>query len=256
MKLAELSERSGVATATIKYYLRERLLPAGRRISATQAEYDEDHLRRLRLVRAMIQVGGMPVATAREVLSAVDDESLDHNVRLGAACGPSPTTRRCRRLTSRRRRRPERPPTHCWSGWAGPRTGVGRHVPRVRRAARRDRRMSRLGYPCDLTDLLPFGEAAGRLSHTEMDLIETYETQDGQLEAAVALTVLYEPVLLSLRRLAEAGGVQPALQSGELNDSNGTGRDREKALRVAEGLVVTYPRPDSNRRYRLERAAC
>nr|MDT0525976.1 MerR family DNA-binding transcriptional regulator [Streptomyces sp. DSM 41633] len=38
MRLAELSERSGVPTATIKYYLREGLLPAGRRISATQAE--------------------------------------------------------------------------------------------------------------------------------------------------------------------------------------------------------------------------
>ncbi|MYU47619.1 MerR family transcriptional regulator, partial [Streptomyces sp. SID7803] len=52
MRLSELSERSGIATATIKYYLREGLLPPGERLSATQAEYDESHLRRLRLVRA------------------------------------------------------------------------------------------------------------------------------------------------------------------------------------------------------------
>src|SRR5690242_19565546 len=95
MKLAELSDRSGLPAATIKYYLREQLLPAGRRITATQAEYGDDHLRRLRLVRALIQVGKMPVATARQVLAAVEDESLDQNVRLGAAVwalpqGPAP----------------------------------------------------------------------------------------------------------------------------------------------------------------------
>ena len=76
MRLAELSERSGVSTATIKYYLREGLLAPGRQINATTAEYDEEHLRRLRLVRAMIQVGRIPVATVREVLGHVDDDSL------------------------------------------------------------------------------------------------------------------------------------------------------------------------------------
>uniref|UniRef100_UPI00384D732A MerR family transcriptional regulator n=1 Tax=Streptomyces lydicus TaxID=47763 RepID=UPI00384D732A len=55
--------------------------PAHRR----QAEYGEDHLRRLRLVRALIQIGGVPVAAAREVIAAAEDESLDHHLRLGAA---------------------------------------------------------------------------------------------------------------------------------------------------------------------------
>ncbi|MFH8630861.1 MerR family transcriptional regulator [Streptomyces lydicus] len=65
--------------------LREGLLQPGRRVSATQAEYGEDHLRRLRLVRALIQIGGVPVAAAREVIAAAEDESLDHHLRLGAA---------------------------------------------------------------------------------------------------------------------------------------------------------------------------
>ena len=85
MRLAELSERSGVSTATIKYYLREGLLAPGRQINARTAEYDGEHLRRLRLVRAMIQVGGVPVAKVREVLGHVDDDSLGRAIRLGAA---------------------------------------------------------------------------------------------------------------------------------------------------------------------------
>lgn len=85
MRLSELSERSGVSTATIKYYLREGLVPPGRQINATTAEYDEEHLHRLRLVRAMIQVGKLPVATVREILGHVDDDSLGRTMRLGAA---------------------------------------------------------------------------------------------------------------------------------------------------------------------------
>ena len=85
MRLAELSERSGVPIATIKYYLREGLLSPGRQINARTAEYDEEHLRRLRLVRALIQVGRLPVATVREVLGHVDDDALPRTIRMGAA---------------------------------------------------------------------------------------------------------------------------------------------------------------------------
>ncbi|SMD24780.1 MerR family transcriptional regulator [Lentzea albidocapillata] len=84
MRVGELSKRSGVAVPTIKYYLREGLLPAGVLTSPNQAHYDDEHLRRLRLVRALIDVGGLSIASVRDVLAAIDtrDESL-HN-KLGA----------------------------------------------------------------------------------------------------------------------------------------------------------------------------
>ncbi|MDX8054851.1 MerR family transcriptional regulator [Lentzea sp. BCCO 10_0798] len=84
MRVGELSKRSGVAVPTIKYYLREGLLPAGVLTSPNQAHYDDEHLRRLRLVRALVDVGGLSIASVREVLVAIDtrDDSL-HN-KLGA----------------------------------------------------------------------------------------------------------------------------------------------------------------------------
>jgi len=60
--MAELSRSSGVPVATIKYYLREGLLPPGEATSATRAEYDETHLRRLQLIRALVEIGEVPVA--------------------------------------------------------------------------------------------------------------------------------------------------------------------------------------------------
>ena len=44
MRISELSTRSGVPVPTIKYYLREGLVPEGARSSPTQAEYDEPTL--------------------------------------------------------------------------------------------------------------------------------------------------------------------------------------------------------------------
>ncbi|RIJ57616.1 MerR family transcriptional regulator, partial [Clavibacter phaseoli] len=75
MRITELAEATGVAPATVKYYVREGLLPAGTRVSDNRTDYDEEHARRVRLVRALIDVGRLPVARAREVLATLDDDA-------------------------------------------------------------------------------------------------------------------------------------------------------------------------------------
>ncbi|GAA4850043.1 MerR family transcriptional regulator [Actinomycetospora corticicola] len=87
MRVGELSRRSGVSVASIKYYLREGLLPAGERSSPNQASYDDGHLRRLRMIRALIDVGGLSVVATRDVLAAVDDPELPLFEALGRASG-------------------------------------------------------------------------------------------------------------------------------------------------------------------------
>lgn len=63
-----LSAESGVPVGTIKFYLREQLLPPGERTSPNQARYTEAHVRRLKLVRALIETGGCSVAEVRRVV--------------------------------------------------------------------------------------------------------------------------------------------------------------------------------------------
>ena len=72
MRISELSARSGLPVGTIKFYLREGLLPAGRRTSRTTAEYDDAHLERLRLVRALGDPGGLDLGAIRRVIAAID----------------------------------------------------------------------------------------------------------------------------------------------------------------------------------------
>jgi DNA-binding transcriptional MerR regulator len=75
VRIAELSARSGVPVPTIKFYLREELLAPGTHTSRNQASYDEGHERRLRLIRALIELGGLSIAAVRQVLNAVDQPS-------------------------------------------------------------------------------------------------------------------------------------------------------------------------------------
>ncbi|HVW44970.1 MAG TPA: MerR family transcriptional regulator [Amycolatopsis sp.] len=85
MRMAELSRESGVAVATIKYYQREGLLPPGELTSPNQARYDMTHVRRLKLVRALLDTGGLSIASVREVLAAIDGKHTSTHDLLGLA---------------------------------------------------------------------------------------------------------------------------------------------------------------------------
>lgn len=75
MRISELSARTGVAVPTIKYYLREGLLPEGERTAATQATYGDIHAQRLRVIRALLGTG-VSIAETRAVLEALDATSV------------------------------------------------------------------------------------------------------------------------------------------------------------------------------------
>jgi DNA-binding transcriptional MerR regulator len=83
MRIAELSRASGVPSATIKYYVREGLLPSGVRTHRNQAEYSDAHVSRLRLIRALVDIGGVSIEAAKELLAALDSGSLSARESLG-----------------------------------------------------------------------------------------------------------------------------------------------------------------------------
>ncbi|MDQ0643729.1 MerR family transcriptional regulator [Microbacterium murale] len=84
MRISELSAEASVPVPTIKYYLREGLLPEGERSAPTQAAYGEAHVQRLRVIRALV-TAGVSIAETRRVLDALDDPPADAHRLLGAA---------------------------------------------------------------------------------------------------------------------------------------------------------------------------
>ncbi|MEU5547695.1 MerR family transcriptional regulator [Streptomyces sioyaensis] len=168
-----------------------------------RSAYDEEHLRRLRLVRALIQVGRMPVSTAREVLAAVEGDSLDQLSRLGVAVealphSPEPDESPPRRPSPAHRHRAApavRPALQL---------GARGQLPGLRHARRGHRRTAQPRLRLRHGPSAAYAQQAAQLAVVDLDPVEEFATPAEQVAAAVALTVLHEPVLLSLRRPAEA----------------------------------------------------
>lgn len=192
MWMAELSSRSGVPIATVKYYLREGLLPPGESTGATRAVYSDEHVRRLRLVRALSDVGGLRLADVRRVLAAVDDEDTTLHDVLGVAqgalspLGPAPTRRSVDRVAALVRRR----------RW--------RVAPDGANAAALARALDAMD---DVDDGLPdealdgYAGVVADLAAVEVPTIDASSAETA-VRQTVVRTVLVEPVLLALRRMA------------------------------------------------------
>lgn len=93
MRMRDLSRASGVPIATIKFYLREGLLQPGLRTAPNQAIYGEEHVRRIRLIRALREVGGLRIETIRRVLASVDGAENPWQI-LGRMCDAIGESRR------------------------------------------------------------------------------------------------------------------------------------------------------------------
>ena len=84
MKISELSVRTGVSIPTLKFYLREGLLSQGRLTSPNQADYDESHVKRAALIRALRDVAGLSIAKIRTIVAALEHGEAVYEV-MGAA---------------------------------------------------------------------------------------------------------------------------------------------------------------------------
>jgi DNA-binding transcriptional MerR regulator len=202
VRMAELSQRSGVSIATIKYYLREGLLPAGAVLSATRAEYDEGHLRRLRLIRALVEVGGVPVAGIGAILSQVDDASVPPHDMLGAvqyALGPAADPGR-----DGDSRDPDRIAAEAEvaglideMGWRIAPQAPARRLLAAALAALRRTDAAPAGPP-----LRVYAEAMAALAAAEVSSISRGNRTE-LAESAIVGMVLYERVLIAVHRLAQ-----------------------------------------------------
>jgi DNA-binding transcriptional MerR regulator len=195
--MSELSRVSGVPIPSVKYYLREGLLPAGRRASANQADYGDEHVARLRLIRALLDVGGLSVAAAREVLAAVDDEDRPlasvfdvaqrsvSRADLYTVPSPGPAEQRIDSLVAER-------DWHVSPGNPG-RIGAAGVV----------NAFLRINRP-ELIELLDrYAEAAEIVARADLAAVAGQGDVAGMAETVVAGTVLGDAMFAALRRMAQ-----------------------------------------------------
>ncbi|MFI6446384.1 MerR family transcriptional regulator [Kitasatospora sp. NPDC050543] len=199
MRIGELSTRTAVPVPTIKYYLREGLLPAGERTSPNQAQYGDAHVRRLKLVRALLDVGKLSVAATREVLASVDspDSTLHHTLGTAQIAITPPVTpdpdspawqqayERSEAVIARR-------------GWRLEPGNPARDLLTQLVLTYHD-----LGEGDMLCVLDEYAAAAERIAAADIAAIGTRAEVDSKVEGAVLGTVLGDTLIAALRRLAQ-----------------------------------------------------
>lgn len=194
--IRELSNESGVSVASIKFYLREGLLPAGDSAAKHRAHYDVSHLERLRAIRALRDVGQLPLGTISDVFRVIDEGGRPFAVV--ASVMDALSTSRESATTETRKARAE---VRGLLADMGVRTRADAGAVNDLAAALVKLRTMWVDFP--VQELRPYAEMAYALAKREVDANQDafLGKTEGLLRTAVIGTVLFEPVLIALRRL-------------------------------------------------------
>jgi DNA-binding transcriptional MerR regulator len=197
MRMAELSRQTTVPVPTIKYYQREGLLPAGERTSPNQVRYDERHARRVKLVRALVEVAGLSIADIRTLVATMDAPQAGLHKIFGAAqhALSNPREHADRQAPVTAQREVEEFITR--RGWR-----VTRDNPSIGTAA------TVLATWHDLTQrdlgafLDDYADAIERIAAVDLAAVTSQGSTDDMVQVVVIGTLLGEVLLTALRRLA------------------------------------------------------
>lgn len=204
MRISELSRQTGVPVATIKFYLRERLLAPGRATGRNQAQYDDSHRRRLQLIKACTGIGQLDLSSVRTLLSAVDDDRLPMPDLLGVV----------NRVLHRPSHRPEDCPDAIRTD-ADVAALIARLDWRIDPGSPGRTRllevltaMRRLGCDSSADNFAPFAEAVESLVRREAEL-QTADREHTDRSVAVARALLLDEALSALRQMAHEHHLSP-----------------------------------------------
>lgn len=198
MRISDLSRESGVPLPTLKFYLREGLLQPGTRTAPNQARYGEAHLRRLRLIRVLADVGGLSLAAVRRVIDALDADSASLHAVLGAAHAAVATPDGGRGATPDPRTREEIDAWLAALGWSVDEGSAGRDLLAAALEALRG-----LGWEVGPEVFARYANHADELAAAEVAYVAEAPSPEAAVEATVVGTVIFERALVALRRLAE-----------------------------------------------------
>jgi DNA-binding transcriptional MerR regulator len=199
MQLNELSTRSGVPIARIKFYLREGMLAQGLSTSATRASYTDEHLSRLRLIRSLTSVAGLPLNRARKVLDVLDAPEEPLPTMLGRAISALAIEPDGREDTVGEAPSVEDyPRARAAIEILG--AGFEARMPALAQLESALVAVEEAGIPATEERLRSYGPHLLAIASSELAALPSEAS--AAVEYAVLGTVLYEPVIAALRRLA------------------------------------------------------
>lgn len=195
MRISDLSAASGVSLPTLKFYLREGLLQPGEALARNQASYGERHLRRLRLIRALSEVGKLSLREVKAVLDAADDPNVPIHELLGVAqyaLEPGSPTAIDPSASATVDAAIE------MLGWH-----VSDDAPARRSIAHAVEVLRSLGWSIEPAVLVRYAKAVDGLAAREVAISDDAADRERLVERMVVGSVVFEAILSAFRRLAQ-----------------------------------------------------
>jgi DNA-binding transcriptional MerR regulator len=204
VKISELSRESGVPVASIKWFKREGLLPEGRATSVTMVEYGPEHVKRLRLIKALTTIGGLSIAATREVLVAIDEaRSPAQTLKALSYAMSVPVGARAATVdgggaSDEADARAEVDELIAEMGW-----DVDGDSPHVQGLAATLREMELMGVELPRDELVSYARMAGSAARLDIERAYSHDDPMELAERAATSLALSGPLLELLRRVAQ-----------------------------------------------------
>ncbi|GAA3599350.1 MerR family transcriptional regulator [Klugiella xanthotipulae] len=192
MRISELAAASGAPITTLKFYLREGMLQRGRSTSPTRAEYGPEHFDRVKLINALINVRGLPIAKVRKILSIIDAPQGDPVEAMGSAIGALPPYDVAHESADY---------PHAEAAIKSLGFTFDPNFPATRHLEAALEGLDHAGLEWNKNILSRYRDALIPLAEAELVPMKGMDTQEA-VTYAVLGTALYEPVILAIRRLA------------------------------------------------------
>jgi DNA-binding transcriptional MerR regulator len=194
--IRELAKATGISVPSIKYYLREGLVSPGDPTATHRAHYGTPHLNRLRAIRALREVGQLPIASIAGIFRALDRGGLPFAI-VASAMDAMAVRQRPRTRESEQARADVRRLLANMGVKTRPRSGA------VLDLAAALVKLRNIWGDVPVEQIRPYATAARALAKLETDANRDAFAGDTEhlLRTAVLGTVLFEPVLISLRRV-------------------------------------------------------
>ena len=189
MSISVLSQRSGVSVATIKYYIREGLI----RSTLDPKADDVETVNQLRLIRGLVHVVGLSIRQVRKILDLVRDPELSPAALMTSVTADLP-------LAGAR--------VADDTDLAGARAALASvgfdelpDVPYVNQLLAAIALAEESGVGMDAEHLAVYTAAARECAKSDFDHM-LFDSPSREVQTAVLGTLIYDSILIGLRRLA------------------------------------------------------
>jgi DNA-binding transcriptional MerR regulator len=190
-----LASHTHVSVPTVKYYIREGMLAAGDPMGPRRANYDDSHVQRIRLIQALTGPAGLSLSQVKAILQIIDEPKSSLIDRLAAA------TRVLADAAGADIGADEKsyPRAETAVGWLG--EPYRAEPPAAALLEKALHAVETAGFQLNPNQFAVYGEHMLAIAASEIANIPTDPVE--AVQYAVLGTVLFEPVLTAIRRLAQ-----------------------------------------------------